>query len=917
MKRATVLRPVASLVAWLAAVGPAPADDGIDQCLEGRLQWLSEHGYAQKPPGADSVRYHPATGRDLRNYAPDRSVDFTSMDLAIDIPDMNTPTFAGVCKLSFAPIGKPLETLTLDAEQFKLAEVTLPGAPDGQRVTSSYDDHVITLKFSPPINPGQPAQVQINYQVNDPPEGLIWTPESPAWPGRPAQLHTQGQPQTNRFWFPCHDFPNERLTTRLRITAPEGYQVVSNGKLDAPPATTHGRTEWSWNQGTDHVNYLVMMAVGKWDVLDVGTLGGAAFRVPLPVYAPLGRMGDIARTYERTPQMILNFEKLFGVPFAWDKYAQVCVWNFGSGGMENTSATTLFDTAVLDETALRDGDLDGLISHELAHQWFGDLLTCNTWAHIWLNEGWATYASMLWYEARDGFDGPKGGYIHAVYGSLRGLAASDQIGPDASAEERHRPGMVSPVYEHPWEAFRRVSNPYPKGASMLHMLRMKLGDDVFFKGVQTWVKTRQHTTVETDEFRRVLEQVSGESLEHFFTQWATRPGTPKVKVSADWHAKESELSLVVEQVQRIDADLPAYAFRLPIFIQVKGAKQEIDIEVDARRHERTVSLEAEPEMVAVDPFLSVLMDLTVDQPTRRFITQLEQGLTSASRIDAAKALSKNTGNADAVTALQACVRNSQEHYAVRAEAARSLGKLGRADALLQAVRAGEADSKMGAITDAKVRLGVIQGLSSLASDESLAAITRVAGSDSESYAVRSAALEALGKSGRAEYLPMLTEALKVESQSDQVRVAALRAIGELNVKEGIDAVIPWCKPGVLGRTRPVAIEAVAKLAHFDANQAKAYDAVSPFIGDREDRASTAAVLALVDIKDKRGLEALDKLALLTRGDVFRDRVKEARGQLAAAVNADKSIEGVNAELDRLRRELDLLKQKVKQDEDKH
>lgn len=911
-------------------VGRVSAESWTCECLSARLDWLARHGYADKPAGADSMRYHPATGRDLRNFPPDRRADFTLMDLAIDIPDMNTPAFSAVCDLSFSPVGRPLDTLTLNAEQFQLGEVSMLSAPDGESVTSAYDDRFITLRFNPPIPVGTSATVRINYRVSDPPEGLIWTPESQAWPGRAAQLHTQGQPETNRFWFPCHDFPNERLATRVKLTVPEGYQTISNGSLLDRPVTENGRTTWVWNQGTDHVNYLVMMAVGKWDVQDVGSLEGGTFRVPLPVYAPQGRGADIARTYRRTPDMIRVFEERFGVPYAWDKYAQVCVWNFGSGGMENTSATTLYDTAVLDEKALRDGDLDGLISHELAHQWFGDLITCNTWAHIWLNEGWATYATMLWYEARDGFDGagnssseraaapPAGGpgYLLSVHGSMRGLAANDQIGPDAPPEERRRPGMVSPVYEHPWETFRRTSNPYPKGASILHMLRMRLGDKVFFDGVRAWVRSRAHTTVETDEFRRTMEHVSGESLEGFFDQWAYRPGTPKVKVAAEWDAEASELKLKVEQQQRIDADLPAFRFRLPVVVQCRGEKQELTIEVDTRRHERRVKLASDPEMVAVDPMLHVLMDLSVEQASRRFVSQLEQGPTTPSRVDAAWALGRNTGNPDAVEALAGCVRNSQEHYAVRAEAAESLGKIGRADVLLDAVRRGEADSKMGAITDARVRLGVIRGLSAASSDEARAALLRVAGDEQESYAVRSAALESLGKTGRPEYLSVIVAALGAESRDDQVRIAALRALGELNVKEAMDHALPFCRPGVPGRTRPVAIEVVGKLSRHEGNQARAYDAVAPLLNDREDRARGAAVAALVEIKDKRGLEALARLAASTRGPQFRERVEEARGQLAAAINADKSVEGVNAELDRLRRELDLLNQKIKQDEDK-
>lgn len=905
------------LLALLAGAPAASGEGWSCECHDARLGWLSRNGYGL-PAGSDALRFHAASGKDRRNFAPDRSVDYVSMVLRIDIPDMNRPTYKAVSRLKFTTMGTPVETLRLNAEEMVIpVELVKLLGPDS-KATATYDDKVLTIRFMPPLEPGSQGELEIPFEVNDPPDGLTWTPESPDWPGRPAQLYTQGQPETNRYWFPSHDFPNERLATRIEVTVPEGFQAVANGKLEKDPVTAGGRTTFIWDQAADHVNYLVMLAVGKWDVVDVGSLNGNQFRVPLPVYAPLGRKDDVARTYGRTADMMLAFERAFGEPYPWDKYAQVILWNFGAGGMENTSATTLYDTAIFDEKALRDADLDGLISHELAHQWFGDLITCNTWAHIWLNEGWATYSTALWYEARDGFDARgtdnQGGYLQSVYGSLRGVAANDQIPPDAPAADRRRPGMVSNIYEHPWETFRRTSNPYPKGASILHMLRMRLGDDAFFKGVRAYVKKYKHTTVETDQFRRELESASGLSLERFFEQWTLRPGTPKVKVSADWDSAASKLRLVVEQQQHIDADLPAFVFDLPVIIQTGGQKQEVVIKVDSRRHEQSVALAGDPEMVCVDPRLTVLMDLSVSQPVRRTIRQLEEGPTTPSRLDAAKALGVNLGNPAQVAALAASVRNSQEHYAVRAEAANSLGKIGRADALIEAVRAGEADSKLGAIQNARVRLGVVRGLAAANTDEAIGALARVAGAEAESYAVRAAAIDALGKAGRPEHLPIIVQALQAESRDDQVRVAALRALGDLNVKEALAPAAEFVKAKYLNRTRPVAIEAVGRLAKHDPEAA--FAAVAPVLRDRNERPRFAAAAALAEIKDKRGMEALDRAVASARGEAARERMMAARAQLAAALNADKSIDGVNAELDRVRREVELLKQKMKQEEEK-
>lgn len=864
---------------------------GSAECLRCRLLVAGAHDSSAAP---SELRFEPGTGRDKRNFAPDRPADLLHMKVEMNIEDMNNPSLTAVQTLTFAPIGRPLDVLRLNAEQMEIESVCLVG-PDGSRrgvASTSYDDHELTIRFDPPIAVGEQATIQVDYALHDPAQGLTWTTESPEWPGRPAQIHTQGQPETNRFWFPAHDFPNERLTTEFVVTVPEGYVVSSNGKL-VSEETKDGRSTFHWLQDRDHVSYLVSLIVGKFDIVDVAPEGS---ELKMPVYVPPGKGGQVRQTYGRTPEMLKVFERRFDEPYPWARYAQLVVWNFGAGGMENTSATTMFDTAVLDETALLDGDLDGLISHELAHQWFGDLITCNTWAHIWLNEGWATYSTALWYEARDGYDD---GYLYSVYNSLRGVAKADQFKP---GDTSFRPAMVSPVYEHPWETFRRTSNPYPKGCSILHMLRMKLGEDLFFRAVGVYVDRYKFRTAETDDFRQVLEEVSGQSLEKFFTQWCYRPGTPKLHVKAEWDEELRELHIVAEQMQRIDAELPAFEFDLPIIIETSTGSHSIIIPVNAQRHERSVALDEDPRMVLVDPQLTVLADLTVQQPARRFIAQLEGGPTVPSRLDAAAALSSFAGRPGVVDALRDCLAAKGEHHAVRSRAAESLGKLAATDALLACLGAG--------IDDARVRASAIRALESSQGDAALTLLAKHASGSEPSYACRAAAIEALGKLGDASSLPLIEQALEVDSQHDQVRQAALRALRELDKAECLAAAIPFTRFGVFSRTRPVAIDAVANLAHHD--KARAYDAVAPLLSDPEDRTVRAAIEALVKIEDERGVQALEIAASATRNAEVRRAAESARDRLRSALDRSDSMTSTRAEIERLSRELEQLRQKVEE-----
>lgn len=902
------------LLAGLTAV--AAAGEKASVAWGGDLRWEFGEGACyhcralaqglMEGEGASDQRYEAATGRDLRNYAPDRLVDFLHMRLDIDIPDMNKPNLTARQTLTVKAIAQSVEALALDAEQMEIGEVAMAADSPLARTTTvehSYDGRRLGLRFDPPLALGVEAKVVVNYELHDPPDGLFWTPESPAWPGRPAQIHTQGQPASNRYWFPAHDFPNERMTTEIVATVPEGFLVSANGREVEKPKATRGRTTFHWLQDKPHVAYLVTMVVGKFDVEDVAPKGS---KLPMPVYVPPGQKGLIARNYGRTPEMIRTFERRFGEPYAWDRYAQLLVWNFGSGGMENTSATTMYDTALLDDKALQDTDLEGLISHELGHQWFGDLITCNTWAHIWLNEGWATYCTALWFEERDGY---QNGYMNNLHRTMRGIARRDQLKPDSPST---RPGMVSRVYEHPWEVFRRVSNPYPKGASILHMLRMKLGEELFFKGVGEYVDRYKFKTAETDDFRKVLEEVSGVSLERFFEQWAFRAGAPKVSVKGRWDEKRRELTLTLRQLQRIDAENPAHVFDLPIEVysardsisDAEAAPVKFVMSVDGAQHERTIALESEPSMVLIDPDLTVLMDIEAELPQGWLANQLTTQRSIASRLDAARFLRSKSGR-KTNEALRAVMNNRDEYYTVRAAAADALGALSDGEGLAGAVESG--------IDDPRVRVAAIEGLATIGDGRSVTVLAARAADADESYACRAAALEGLGRRGDESHLPTLLAGLEARSQHDQVRIGAIRGLALLKKKEGLASIIPFTRPGTLNRVRPDAIGAVADLAELD--KEAAYDAIAPLLFDREARARTAAGQALVEIKDKRGLAEIERFIETTRHAEERERAEGWRASLASRLAGEDARQSAATEIEKLRTELKRLESKVNEKPD--
>lgn len=811
-------------------------------------------------PNAARARpdYDDATGRDLSNYPPHRLADFIHMRLDLVIPDMNQTRLDGVETLTFSPIADTLDSLSLDARGMSIRRVRV----GDRECTFSHEGTRLQINLDPPIAAGTRASLVIEYAITQPMDGLYWFPQSDAWPGRPAQLHTQGEPQTISSLFPCHDFPNEKLTTELVVTVPAGYTVSSNGRLvehtrhvqsiDEPAGGSHlaACERFHWLQDKPHANYLVSLVVGKFDVVDVGTK-----QLPMPVYVPPGRGPDVRGTYGKTPEMAALFSDLLDEPYTWARYAQLVVWNFAAGGMENTSATSMYDTAIIDRASLADTDLEGLISHELAHQWFGDLLTCNSWEHIWLNEGFATYLTSLWLEHKDGL----AGYQSVILGNMDNIIARD------AAEAPYQPGMASKIYKNAWDTFRKPANPYAKGASILHMLRERLGDDAFFKGVALYIDRHKYETVETSDLRRALEDVSGESLQQFFEQWCFRPGVPHLDVDIAWDHQSRQLHIEVHQRQLIDPYNPAFEFDLPVWIDVPDADagrrrdpspgRWLSVPVTGRGASAAFELPEEPRICAVDPKLAVLAKLNIQQPAHRWLAQLEASLTPAATIQAARSLGE-LGDAESTAALRRVAHNSRAYKSLRVEAVKALERAGDREALLELADAG--------IPIYEVRAAACESLSRLAATSTDADGRRRAAESLQnsvardaSTKVRGVAVAGLARMKAEGALEQAAAAMRFDSQDDRLRQAALEALELLDEPACLSLAASLTRPGVLGRTRALAVQTLAKLAHHDPDVA--YQTIAPLLRDPEPRTRDAAGQALADMKDPRAIAALRSL----------------------------------------------------------
>lgn len=826
-------------------------------------------------PGSPAAppAFEAQSGRRVENFPPDRAMDHRHMRLELTIADMQTPRIRARQTLTMAPIAHDADEVRLDAKLLEIESVASPG----RAATFEHDGMVLLVRLDPAVRLGEEIDLTIDYSLADPPDGLFWTPQSEAWPDRAAQIHTQGQPETNSYWFPCHDFPHERLTSEMIVAAPVGFLVSSNGRLverrGGRLSESGQRVEiWHFSQDQPHPAYLVSLVVGRFDVVDVRDA-----ELPMPVYVPPGRAADVEGTYGRTAEMLRFYENILEEPYPWAKYAQLVVHNFGAGGMENTSATTLFDTAIIAPDELDDHDLAGLISHELAHQWFGDLITCASWEHLWLNEGFATYSEALWWE----YDGGDDAYFADV------LANAEAVIEEDTGAAPQQPAMVSRRYGHPDDVFGRASNPYAKGASVLHMLRQRVGDGAFFAILREHVDRNRQRSVETDEFRRIAEEISGESLELFFHQWTRRPGIPRVRAEIAWEQAAGELAITLRQTQRIDADNPAFQFDLPVHIELPPRRGERTprvrrgvVEVRGREASARFPLEARPEMVALNPRLEVLAELEITQDARAWLHQLHHGPTLAARAQAARRLAA-LAEMDAGDALYDVAADAGAHWALRRVAVEALARRGDAERLLRLGAAG--------LDEPRVRMSVALGLSGAVEagrwngsrlDRRVLDMLEGMVRQDDSTRTQGEALRSLGRLGSREHLGLMLEMAERRTQHDQMRRAALEAVRQLDAPEGFALAQRLARPGHNQRTRAEAAETMAVLSHH--NRDDAVRMLSELLDDRVAAVRSAALEGLVTIGDERGLIAIERAREATRDPVRSARLADAAERLGAA-----------------------------------
>lgn len=817
-------------------------------------------------------------------YAPDRTcdVEHLRLDLSVDLPGK---TIEAICTQSLRATYGPFESITLDACDLDIHSVR---DGTGRDLPHTYLSHKLTVRFPEPVL--ETAQLVIAYRVQDPVDGLFFFGPEEHEPDARPQLWSQGEDEGTRHWIPCHDAPNERFTVELLVTAPEEFAVICNGALRGVEASD-GRCTWHFHEGVAIPSYLISMVVGVFNKIE-----DRWNDTPVEYWVEPGREEEGRRSFGRTPDMIEFFSKQLACPYPYEKYAQVAVRHFHFGGMENASATTQTDGTLHDERAAIDFTSDELVAHELAHMWFGDLITCKSWTHAWLNEGFATYFEALWKEWDKGREE---------------LDYEMVLNADAYLAEPYRRAISTARYGFPFELFDM--HLYPKAGWVLHMLRRRLGDDLFWKAVRLYVQRCAPGTAETIDLVRSFEDATGKSLGGYFDQWIFAPGHPVFEGELSWDDKAHWVKLSLKQTQKHEDGTPI--FRVPVRIEARmpnGSVQARDFEMERAEETFFFPLPKEPKWVLFDPDGAVLRETKIKTP----IEWVEAALLGKTReervfarVDRVRQLSEEAGT-KAVEILARVLREDP-FWGVQAEAAAALGRV-RSPRALDGLIAGVD------LENAKARRAVVSALGQFRDPRAGTALLDLVRQGDASYFVQSAALASLGRCSGAEAVEelrlQLRDAAERRDWHDIIALGAVQGLAAARDESALDDILALARDrSRYWNARVTSIRAAAEIGANRPHLApRLVDELVPFLDDPRVLVQQRCTGALLALGHPGALGALQGKGEASARPEMRNACFVAAEDLSARLKKGEEVDRLRETVEKLREETKAIKDQMEE-----
>lgn len=840
-------------------------------------------------------------------YAPDRVADVrhVELDLALDFAEK---TVSGAVTTTFAALFEDVREVTLDAAELRIERVTLVGSEK----TLGYwqDGEKLHIRLDRAYHYGEAFAVRVRYWAQ-PREGMVFVAPEEGNPELPLQVWTQGETQYHHYWFPCHDFPNDRATVSSTIRVPGNFFVLSNGKLEGVTENDDGTKSYAWRMEQPIPAYLITLVAGEFSELQ------AKWRdVPVPSYVPPGREDDGHRMFDKTPAMIEFFSQRFGVDYPYVKYAQVVAETF-LGAMENTTATTHTYRLLPDKRASLDFTPESVVAHELVHQWHGDMIAVRDWSQTWLKESFATYFAAAWMQHDLGEDE----FRTELLADLRAYLEADKRG--------RRPIVYNVYHKNGNELFDR--HVYEKGSRVLHMLRHILGEDPFWRALQTYTQRNQWREVITADLERAVEEATGRSVAQFFEQWLYRSGHPEFNVRYSWDDAQRMAKLTVKQTQEVNEQTPLFVTPVDLGFMVperddasaddadaKANLTTIRVLVDQAEQTFYIPLPRRPLSVRFDQGAWLIKTLDFERSADLLRYQLKHDPDVVGRIEAAEALGK-LGDPQSIAALETQLLE-EPFWSVKAAIAGALGEQKSERALNALLRALE---QLKPTKEPKARRAIVAALGrfrapeqAVLAERAAQALRRIVEQGDPSYYVEAEAAISLGKTRVADAYEVLLAKVDTPSWNETIRGGVFAGLGELGAARVVDVLARW----TTDRSKPMDARAaaarglgvLASTRRIDPGEAqtRAVDALITALDDPWTLTQFAACMGLAEWGEARAIPAIEVLAARATDESVVRVARTAIQRLRRGTTASDETRRLRHDLDELREENRKLRERL-------
>ncbi len=772
-------------------------------------------------------------------------------------------SFDAVATNTLTPLKVPLANIVLDAGPGLIIHACTIDAKPAQ---FKHEGDKLTIFVNGLLQPGTYYDVQVNYSLPGPDQGggangvggFTWLGPGTSTPASPPMFYTQGETKTNRDWVPCYDYPNDKCTSETVTTVPATWTVIGNG-TEGPVKTNQAENTrtFTWTMTQPHSTYLLSLVGGEMDVKQ-----SHWENIPLIYAVPAGLGYKVDASFGNTPDMLSFYSNLLHMKYPWPKYAQDECFSF-PGGMENVSATTLGPAQNMADSRSGHYPLADLISHELAHQWFGDLVTCADWGDIWLNEGFANFFEACYMRHLDGLNkwqAEKQGYLEGYL----------------NESHRYERPIATNFYSNPDVLFDATT--YDKGALVLVMLLHRLGPTVFFNCLHRYLIEHEYSNAVTADLADAFTEVTGKDMSPFFDQWVMKPGHPVLDMTWSYDSASKSIKVEIKQLQNTSNGTPIYHTTVTLGILVpSGSGQRLDrtdVEISSPSNSFTIPVSTPPTAVLLDPDHWLIKD----EPHLHWMASqlpaiLEYAPDWVDRLAAAHRIAAlHTGLTKETAPFFIAELPRETAPEVSTYLIHQLGNV-------QGLNLnGLLESEMRHGSD-QTRAAAISALSKSPMDSStLAYVKELASSNTATYTLTSAAIRAYSRAAGAASLPILSEQLEHKPTALPLQFAVMDALSGKHIPGSTPLLIQTATSNDMQFLR---FRALRALVHAPANSGPVHACLVSLLKDPDTRLVRSVIRTIVDRHDEQAIPQLQDLESHTSHHGLKQAASDAVSNLSA------------------------------------